>query len=95
MLEMRESESQTPLAERVYTCDGCGLVMDRDLNAAININVAGSAPETINARGGNISRADTTSGNADPGETRTKQPLASGVRLGADGHKTVLQATIK
>ncbi|WP_443983673.1 hypothetical protein [Alloscardovia omnicolens] len=28
--------------------------MDRDLNAAININVAGSAPETLNARGGSV-----------------------------------------
>jgi transposase len=25
------------LAERVYGCDHCGLVMDRDLNAAINL----------------------------------------------------------
>ncbi|VVC05808.1 Putative transposase DNA-binding domain protein [uncultured archaeon] len=26
-----------PLSERTYTCPVCGLVMDRDLNAAINI----------------------------------------------------------
>ena len=76
-------KAKLSLSERVYRCDGCGLVMDRDLNAAINIKVAGSAPETINARGGDTSRADTPSGNADPSETRTKQPLASGVRLGA------------
>lgn len=46
------------LSERTYRCD-CGLVMDRDLNAAINIrdaamsdalNVAGGKPETENAR---------------------------------------------
>ena len=87
-------KAKLPLNERVYRCDGCGLVMDRDLNAAINIRVAGSAPETQNARGGDISRADTTSGNADLGETRTKQPLASGVRLGAGARKDTLQATV-
>ena len=87
-------KAKLSLAERTYRCDGCGLVMDRDLNAAINIKVAGSAPETINARGGDISRADTTSGNADLGETRTKQPLASGVRLGAGlGNETMRTRT--
>lgn len=83
-------KAKLPLSERTYRCDGCGLVMDRDLNAAINIKVAGSAPETLNARGGDISRADTTSGNADPNETRTKQPPISGVRLGAGlGNETM------
>lgn len=72
------------LSERIYQCDVCGLSMDRDLNAAINIMVAGSAPETLNARGGDVRRADTVSGNADPNETRTKQPPEGGMRLGAD-----------
>lgn len=45
-------KAKLSLAERVYRCDGCGLVMDRDLNAAVNILVAGSAPETQNAHGG-------------------------------------------
>ena len=85
-------KAKLSLAERVYRCDGCGLVMDRDLNAALNINVAGSAPETINARGGDTSRADTTSGNANPGETRTKPAQSKPRRLGADGRKPVLQA---
>ena len=87
-------KAKLPLAERVYHCDACGLVMDRDLNAAINIEVAGSAPETLNARGGDMSRADTTSGNADPSETRTKQPPTSGIRLGAGARKDTLQATV-
>jgi len=85
-------KAKLSLAERVYKCDGCGLVIDRDLNAAVNIRVAGSAPETINARGGDTSRADTTSGNADPGETRTKPAQSKPRRLGADGRKPVLQA---
>ena len=49
-------KAKLSLAERVYKCDGCGLVMDRDLNAAVNILVAGSAPETINAHRGTVSR---------------------------------------
>lgn len=44
-------KAKLSLAERTYKCDGCGLAMDRDLNAAVNILVAGSAPETINAHG--------------------------------------------
>jgi IS605 OrfB family transposase len=42
---------------RVFTCDECALVLDRDLNAAYNLAalvndlVAGSGPETENARG--------------------------------------------
>ena len=77
-------KAKLSLNERVYRCDVCGLSMDRDLNAAVNIMVAGIAPETLNARGGDVRRADTMSGNADPSETRTKQPPAGGVRLGAD-----------
>jgi len=52
------------LSERTYRCDQCGLVIDRDQNAAINIAtaavaapnavpavpVAGDRPETLNAR---------------------------------------------
>lgn len=49
-------KAKLPLSERVYRCDGCGLTMDRDLNAAININVAGSAPETLNAHRETVSR---------------------------------------
>ena len=68
------------LSERVFHCDACGLSLDRDLNAAINIEVAGSAPEMLNARGGDVRR---TVGNAVPGEARTKQAQKSAVRLGA------------
>jgi putative transposase len=32
-----------PLSERVYSCDHCGVEIDRDLNAAINIRSAGLA----------------------------------------------------
>ena len=49
-------KAKLSLSERVFHCDACGLSMDRDLNAAINIKVAGSAPETINAHRGTVSR---------------------------------------
>ena len=87
-------KAKLSLAERTYRCDGCGLVMDRDLNAAVNILVAGSAPETLNAHRGTVSRG------GQPGRA-TQVPLkcepsgrgGNRVRLGADGRKPVLQAT--
>ena len=55
-------KAKLSLAERTYRCDNCGLTMDRDLNAAINIHVAGSAPETLNAHGATVRRSDRSSG---------------------------------
>lgn len=88
-------KTKLSLSERVYSCENCGLIIDRDLNAAINIRVAGSAPETINAHGGTGSRSDLL-GHA------TQDPLKcepscgdSRVRLGAGDCKGVLQATVK
>jgi len=49
-------KAKLSLSERVFNCDDCGASMDRDLNAAINIRVAGSAPETLNAHGGTVRR---------------------------------------
>jgi putative transposase len=42
------------LGIREWECLFCGAVHDRDVNAAINIKVAGGLPETINGRGGDI-----------------------------------------
>lgn len=79
-------KAKLSLNERVYTCDGCGLVMDRDLNAAVNILVAGSAPETVNARGGTGRRND-LSGRAtldpvkcEPSRGDNRVRLGAGVR---------------
>jgi putative transposase len=60
-------KAKLSLAERVFACEACGLRLDRDFNAArnlaalieakaveggeIGIVVAGSGPETENARG--------------------------------------------
>ena len=76
-------KAKRPLSGRTFNCDMCGLSIDRDLNAAINIKVAGSAPETLNARGGDVKRTNSLLGSVVPGEARTKRPPAGGVRLGA------------
>ena len=54
------AKAKLALSERTYRCDECGLAIDRDLNAALNLaaygkrvlDVAGSGLETLNARGG-------------------------------------------
>ena len=76
-------KAKLSLSERTFNCDACGASMDRDLNASINIRVAGSAPETLNARGGDVRRANGMLGGADLCEARTKRPRQSAVRLGA------------
>ena len=89
-------KAKLSLAERTYRCDSCGLVMDRDLNAAINILVAGSAPETLNAhgatvrRGGQTGRATLVSVKCEPSVRHL-----GAVSLGAGGRKGALQTTVR
>jgi putative transposase len=46
-------KTKLSLSERVYRCDACGLVLDRDVNAARNLlSLAASGAERQNARGG-------------------------------------------
>lgn len=86
-------KAKLSLTERTYRCEHCGLTMDRDLNAAINIKVAGSAPETLNAHRGTARRND-PSGRATLDPVKCEPSRGDNrVRLGADGRKTVLQAT--
>ena len=87
-------KAKLSLSERTFNCDACGASIDRDLNAAINIRVAGSAPETLNARGGDVRCTDLVSGNADLGEARTKQSPAGGVRLGAGLGNEAMQSSV-
>ena len=87
-------KAKLSLSERTFNCDACGLSIDRDVNAAINIKIAGSAPETLNARGEDVRRANGMLGNADPGEARTKQAHKSAVRLGAGLGNEAIQPRI-
>ena len=87
-------KAKLSLSERVFNCDACGLPIDRDLNAAINICVAGSAPETLNARGEDVRRTNVLLGNADLGEARTKQAQKSAVRLGAGLGNEAMQPSV-
>lgn len=85
-------KAKLSLTERTYTCGNCGLTIDRDLNAAINIMVAGSAPETLNAHGGTVRRGN-HHGCATLVPVKCEPSSgASRVRLGAGGCKTTLQA---
>lgn len=86
-------KTKLSLTERTYKCEHCGLVIDRDLNAAINIMVAGSAPETVNAHGGTVRRGN-HHGCATLAPVKCEPSSGvSRVRLGAGGCKTTLQAT--
>ena len=86
-------KAKLSLNERVYKCDACGLSIDRDLNAAVNINVAGSAPETQNAHGG-TGRRSNQHGCATQVSVKCEPSKRSGaVRLGAGVRKDTLQAT--
>ena len=87
-------KAKLSLSERTFNCDACGLSIDRDLNAAINIRVAGSAPETLNARGGDVRRNQHTVGDADLGEVRTKRAQKSAVRLGAGLGNEAMQPSV-
>jgi putative transposase len=49
-----EVKAKLSLSERTYNCEACGLVIDRDYNAALNL-VALSYRETLNGRGGDSS----------------------------------------
>ena len=87
-------KAKLSLNERTYKCEHCGLTIDRDLNAAINIMVAGSAPETVNAHGGTVRRGNHHGcATLDPVKCEPSRH-DSAVRLGAGGCKTALQAEI-
>ena len=62
------------LSERVFQCEVCGLVEDRDLNASRSILVAASKAETLNACGAGKAQAPVL-----------KQEPATGQLVGAPG----------
>lgn len=63
-------KTKLSLSERSYSCDDCGLFIDRDLNAALNIMmVAQSCGETLNGRGGESAGSDANLSETIPNET--------------------------
>ena len=88
-------KAKLSLSERVFHCDACGLSIDRDLNAAVNIKVAGSAPETQNAHRGTVRRNDLY-GHATQVPVKCEPSVRPGaVRLGAGACKDTLQAALR
>jgi putative transposase len=60
-------KAKLPLSQRTYVCESCGLILDRDINAARNLlNLAASGAESLNA-----CRAQVRPGHA--GHQATKQ----------------------
>jgi len=48
-------KAKLTLSERTYVCTACGLVLDRDVNAALNLlKLAASGAERVTARGGTV-----------------------------------------
>jgi len=77
-----------PLSARIFECAGCGLVIDRDHNAARNlakVAVAASAAETRNGRGGAVRPSSACSDGGSFAEASTGQPAHAGVSPGALG----------
>jgi putative transposase len=68
--ECGAARAKLGLSERVFTCDACGLALDRDLNAALNL--ARVAQQHAQAEGNSspLKREDPT------GSTQTRKGLA-------------------
>ena len=72
-------KTKLSLSERSYDCSDCGLIIDRDLNAALNIrnNVARSCRETLNGREGGSSGSDESMGETITVETISQSLLVN------------------
>ena len=74
-------KAKLPLAERTYECDSCGLVIDRDLNAAVNL-ARYAQQETDPSTGVVTGGADpkpSPIGDAGGSETRTRAEVGDNV----------------
>jgi putative transposase len=92
-------KQQMGLADRIFRCEGCGLVMDRDRNAAANLAAwaeaasmaAAQAPDrqaggrVTNAPGGEGAGGRLGDGETDPKEGGTDAPALAGVEDTREG----------
>jgi putative transposase len=73
------------LADRVYVCEHCGLMIDRDLNAAINLARLGDTPNPGGTRTGTGSRPAARHRAGDGrGATHKTRPAAAGKAAGCE-----------
>jgi len=92
-------KAKLPLRVRTYACESCGLVIDRDENAALYLaalvkrHVAGSGPETENGRGadrktssGMQAAVKRQPGTARAGQTGTVPAQAGTAKASAHAH---------
>ena len=63
---MRACEAKLPLSEREYRCECCGLVLDRDVNAARNLAVLVDSSTDGVARSGLETRKTLVDGDSRP-----------------------------
>ena len=84
-----EVKAKLPLQVRTFTCTACGLTLDRDHNAALNLKqqVARSGRETVNGRG-----ADRKTG---PGPAGGREALIPHQKSGQDGNRPLATADCK
>jgi putative transposase len=77
------------LADRIYQCDYCGLVIDRDLNAAINLARLGETPRT-GATGTGTGSSPAASHRAGDGRGATRETATTQV-VNAAGCETSIR----
>ncbi len=85
-------KAKLSLATRTFDCEHCGVVIDRDLNAAVNLaalaagisTVAGSGPETRNARTGTLPPREAGTGQPDKTGTASLEEAPASLLVGCD-----------
>ncbi|GAA1001549.1 IS607 family element RNA-guided endonuclease TnpB [Acrocarpospora macrocephala] len=77
-------KAKLALSERTFACADCGSVLDRDVNAALNLaslvkqTVAGSGPETLNGRGADRKTPPAGAGGCETSTPRRAPPGSDG-----------------